>query len=165
MTRRTWWQLTFVLIGCALVVGPATGVAIAQDKPADTMDVLREKVRADKKLLVATALELSESEAKSFWPVYNAYQSDMITHYDRVFKLIGVYGAAYQTMNDETATQLVGEFLALETAYAALLNGYLPRLRGALPPQKVARFYQIENKLRALVDYEFAREIPLIKSR
>jgi hypothetical protein len=34
-----------------------------------------------------------------------------------------------------------------------------------LPPQKVARFYQIENKLRALVDYEFAREIPLIKSR
>src|SRR5439155_1532481 len=69
MTRRTWWQLTFVLIGCALVVGPATGVAIAQDKPADTMDVLREKVRADKKLLVATALELSESEAKSFWPL------------------------------------------------------------------------------------------------
>ena len=165
MTRRTWWQLTFVLIGCALVVGPATGVAIAQDKPADTMDVLREKVRADKKLLVATALELSESEAKSFWPLYNAYQSDMITHYDRVFKLIGVYGAAYQTMNDETATQLVGEFLALETAYAALLNSYLPRLRSALPPQKVARFYQIENKLRALVDYEFAREIPLIKSR
>ena len=147
MTRRTWWQLTFVLIGCALVVGPATGVAIAQDKPADTMDVLREKVRADKKLLVATALELSESEAKSFWPLYNAYQSDMITHYDRVFKLIGVYGAAF------------------ETAYAALLNGYLPRLRSALPPQKVARFYQIENKLRALVDYEFAREIPLIKSR
>src|SRR5207247_11258586 len=118
-----------------------------------------------KQLLVPTRRRVRDGEDTSVWPLENDYQSDVIAHDDRGFKHVGVYGAAYQTMNDETATQLVGEFLALETAYAALLNGYLPRLRSALPPQKVARFYQIENKLRALVDYEFAREIPLIKSR
>ena len=111
-------------------------------------DVLREKVRANKKRLVAVALDLSDGEAKAFWPVYNAYQSDMIGHYDRLFKLIGSYSSAYQTMTDETATQLLGEFLALETEHVALLNGYVPRLRRVLPPRKVARFYQIENKLR-----------------
>ena len=151
------------MIMAAFLVSLAAGVAAAQDKRADNTDLIHEKVRADKKLLVAEALQLSESEAKGFWPVYNAYQGDMVDHYNRMFKLIGAYAASYRTMNDETATQLLKDFLALETAHAALLNGYLPRLQGVLPPRKVARFYQVENKLRALVNYELAREIPLIK--
>ena len=153
---------TTVVIG--IILGHlALGVAGAQDKPADTMELLREKVRVDKKLVVATALDLTEGEAKSFWPVYNAYQSDMIAHYDRVFRLIGSYASTYRTMTDESATKLLTEFLALETDYAALLRSYAPRFQGVLPAKKVARLYQIENKVRALVNYEFAREIPLIK--
>ena len=140
-----------------------SGAAVAQEKPADTMEVLREKVRADKKLVVAVALDLTDKEAKEFWPVYGAYQSDMIEHYDRVAKLIGDYAAAYQSMNDATATRLLGDFLALETDYAALLTRYAPRFHGVLPPRKVARFYQIENKLRALLDYQLARDIPFVK--
>ena len=139
------------------------GTVLAQDKPADNMDIVREKVRTDKKLVVATALNLTEAEAKAFWPVYNSYQSDMIAHYDRVFKLVDAYAKSYETMTDENATQLLGEFLSLETDYIALLNSYVPRFRRVLPPVKVARLYQVENKLRALVDYEFARAIPLIK--
>jgi hypothetical protein len=152
-------RIQIIVMTAAFVVGLASAAA-AQD---DTMEVLREKVRADKKLLVAVALDLSDSEAKAFWPVYNAYQSDMIEHYNRVMKLISNYAVAYKTMTDDTASQLLTEFLSLQTAHAALLNGYLPRLRNALPPKKVARFYQVENKLRALVDYELARDIPLIK--
>ena len=152
-------RIQTIVMTAAFVVGLASAAA-AQD---DTMEVLREKVRADKKLLVAVALDLSESEAKTFWPVYNAYQSDMIEHYNRVMKLISNYAAAYKAMTDDTASQLLGQFLSLETAHAALLNGYLPKLQNALPPKKVARFYQVENKLRALVNYELARDIPLIK--
>lgn len=139
------------------------GMVLAQDKPADNMDILREKARVDKKLVVATALSLTEGEAKVFWPVYNAYQSDMIAYYDRVSKLVDTFAKSYGTMTDESATQLLGEFLALETDHVALLNSYAPRFRRVLPPVKVARLYQVENKLRALVNYELAREIPLIK--
>lgn len=153
---------------CVLVVGAAllslvSGVALAQEKPDATMEVLREKVRADKKLVVALALDLSESEATGFWPVYGAYQSDMVAHYDRVAKLISDYATAYQKMTDETATQLLGEFLALQSDHAALLQRYVPRFQRVLPPRKVARFYQVENKIRAMVDYELARDIPLLK--
>ena len=139
------------------------GVAGAQDKPADTMELLREKARADKKLVVATALNLTEGEAKVFWPVYNAYQSDMITYYNRVSKLLDTFAQGYGSMTDETATKLLGEFLALETEHAAILKAYAPRFRHVLPPVKVARLYQIENKMRALVNYELARAIPLIQ--
>ena len=139
------------------------GAAIAQDKPADQMEILREKARADKKLVVATALALTESEAKAFWPVYNAYQSDMITHYDKLLSLIDRFDKAYDTMTDQTATQLLNEYLALEANHIALLKAYVPRFQRVLPALKVARLYQIENKMRALVNYDLARHIRFIK--
>lgn len=153
----------FVMALAVALASLASGVALAQDRPADTMEVLREKVRSDKKLVVAVALDLTETEARGFWPVYNAYQSDMIAHYDRMARLIEDYAKAYASMNDETATQLLGEFLALQTDHVALLNRYAPRFQRVLPARKVARYYQIENKIRAVLDYQLARDIPLVK--
>jgi|SRR5215471_995079 len=147
-------------IALACLVG---GVAVAQDKPADNMDVLREKLRADKKVVIAEVLELTEGEAKVFWPVYNAYQSDMVTHYDRLLKLIDTYAASYNAMTDETATSLLKQYLGLERDHVALLTSYLPRFQNVLPPRKVAKLYQVENKARALVNYDLARAIPLVK--
>ena len=139
------------------------GVAMAQDKPADQMEILREKARADKKLVVATTLALTEGEAKAFWPVYNAYQSDMVSHYDRVLKFLDTYAKTYGSMSNETATTLVKQFLTLERDHVAILTSYQPRFSKVLPPLKVAKLYQIENKARALVNYELARGIPLVK--
>jgi hypothetical protein len=146
-----------------VLVCAALGAAAAQQRPTDTMEILREKVRADKKVVVASALELSEEEAKGFWPVYGAYQSDMITHYDRVAKLLSAYVAAYPAVTDEMATKMLGEFVALEVDHAAILQRYVTRFEKVLPPRKVARFYQVENKIRALLTYDLAREIPLVK--
>ena len=66
-------------------------------------------------------------------------------------------------MTDETAAKLLENYLTLEQAHATLLTAYAPRFRRVLPTRKVAQLYQIENKVRALVNYEFAKEIPLIK--
>ena len=152
-----------VIVTGSLLACLAGGAAVAQDKPADTMEIFREKARADKKLVVASVLELTDNEAKVFWPVYNAYQSDMVAHYDRLIKLIGTYAKAYSAMTDETATKLVTEYLALERNHAALLSSYLPRFQKVLPARKVARLYQVENKIRALVNYDLASEIPFLK--
>lgn len=151
-----------LLIG-AILTCLVDGVASAQDKPADQMDLLREKARADKKLVVSEALALTESEAKAFWPVYNAYQSDMVTHYDKVLAFIDRFSKAYDSLTDATAMKLLNEFLALEASHVAILKSYVPRFQKVLPAIKVARLYQVENKMRALVNYELARQIPLVK--
>lgn len=135
----------------------------AADKPADNLDVMRDKLRADKRLVVAEALELTEKEAQAFWPVYNAYQSDMVAHYDRILKLLDTYAGSYKSMTDAIATQLLGEFLSVQTSYLNIITSYVPRFQRVLPPRKVARLYQLENKIRALVDYQLAQEVPLIK--
>jgi len=139
------------------------GAVIAQDRPADDMNILREKIRTDKKVVVASVLALTEGESKDFWPVYNAYQSDMVTHYDQVMKLIDTYAKGYGAMTDDAANSILTDYLTLEKEHLALLSSYMPRFQKVLPGKKVARLYQIENKMRALVNYELARQIPLVK--
>lgn len=151
-----------MLIG-AVLTGLVTGAASAQDKPADQMELLREKARVDKKLVVAEALALTESEAKAFWPVYNAYQSDMVTHYNKVIDFIDRFSKGYDSMTGDAAVKLLNDYLALEASHVALLKSYVPRFQKVLPAIKVARLYQVENKIRTLVNYDIGRQIPLVK--
>lgn len=136
---------------------------LAQDKPADTMQIVREKIQADKKLLVAVNMGLTEKETKTFWPVYESYQKDLGLLNGRMLALIKDFAKNYQTMSDEAAKKLVGEYLAIEGDRVTLKQSYLPKLRQALPEKKVARYLQIENKVEAIIRYELAEGIPLVK--
>jgi hypothetical protein len=138
--------------------------APAQDKPANNMQILREKVSADKKLLVAANMELTQREAKGFWPVYERYQEELFLLRSRTLKLIEDYAAAYETMNNDKARKLLDEFMAIDALGPKLRQAYLPKFRKALPEVKVVRYYQIENKINAALMYELAAKIPLIKA-
>lgn len=138
--------------------------AVAQDKPADNMQIVVEKVRADKKLLVADNMQLTETEAKAFWPVYNQYQDELFLIRVRSSKLISDYRNAYENMTNDTARKLLDEYMNIESLTLKLRKAYLPRFRKVLPEVKVVRYYQIENKIQAALVYEIAASIPLIKT-
>ncbi len=153
-------KMALILIAMALAL-PA--LALTQEKPADTMQLLLEKIRADKKLLVAENMELSEAEAKGFWPVYDRYQDELFLLRQRTARLIDDYAAAYATMTDDTAKTLLDEFLTIEALGLKLRETYLPELLKVLPAVKVVRYIQIENKINAALMYELGSQIPLIK--
>jgi hypothetical protein len=136
----------------------------AQDKPASNMQFVVEKIRADKKLFVAQNMQLSEAEAKGFWPVYEGYQEELFLLRARTIKLINDYAEAYENMPSETARKLLDDYMTIETLRLKLHKAYLPKFRKALPDVKVVRYYQIENKINAALVYELAANIPLIWS-
>ena len=144
----------------------ATG-AFAQEKAADNTQLLLEKVRADKKLLVGANMNLTEEEAKGFWPVYDAYQKDLQQLNGRLEKAIKAYAEAYETgsgsVTNEKAKQLLDEALAIEEAEVQLKRAYVPKLEKVLPMPKVARYVQIETKIRSAIKNELAAGIPLVK--
>jgi hypothetical protein len=162
---------TVLLVLAATLAAPA----IAQDKGAGkaapaqkgsmNMEILRDKIKADKKLIVAANMQLTEAEAKAFWPVYDAYQKDLQQINERLAKTINAYAEAWNKgpVSNETAKKLMAEALAIEDAELKLKQSYVPKLEKALPEMKVARYIQIENKIRALVKYELADKIPLVE--
>ncbi len=139
--------------------------ALAGDKPASNADILLEKIKADKKLVVAANMDLTEVEAKGFWPGYEQYQKDLEKINVRTAKLITNYAKEYNanSLTDETAKKLIDEMIAIEKAEADLKKSYVPKLKKVVPMKKVARYLQIENKIRAMIKYELAGGVPLVE--
>ena len=156
-------KVTLVLVGLVVVLAwvfPSS----AQDKPADNMQIVREKIRADKKLFVAENMQLTEAEAQAFWPVYEGYQDELFLLRARTAKLINDFADAYEKMTNDTAKNLMDEYMTIETLGLKLRQAYLPKFREVLPEVKVVRYYQIENKIHAVLMYELGADIPLMKT-
>lgn len=136
---------------------------LAQASTPTNMEILRQKVKADKKLLVAANMDLKEAEAKGFWPVYDAYQADLEKLNRQLAATIRAYADAYRKgpVADDVAKKLLAESLSAEDAETALKRSYIPKLEKVMPGAKVARYLQIENKIRAIIRYDLAGEIPL----
>src|SRR5512136_1818472 len=107
-------KVAVVLVGWVMVMACVLTVA-AQEKPADNMQIVLEKVRADKKLLVAENMQLTEAEGKAFWPVYDQYQDELFLLRVRTPKLITDYANAQEKMTNDTARSLLDEALAIES--------------------------------------------------
>jgi hypothetical protein len=153
--------LRYGMLALALIVAVP---AVAQTQSTSTdMQILADKVNADKKALVAQNMELTETEAKSFWPIYDAYQQDLAKINIRMTQTILEYADAYSkgTVDNATAKKLLGEALTIQESELKLQQTYVPKLEKVLPEVKVARYIQIESKIRALVRYALASKIPL----
>ena len=156
-------RVVLIMVTLAAIVAIVAPTS-AQDKPADNMQIVLEKIRADKKLFVAENMQLTEAEAKGFWPVYEQYQDELFLLRARTAKLIKDYADGYEKMANDTAKKLLDELMVIEGLGPKLRQAYLPKFRKALPEVKVVRYYQIENKIYAVLLYELARNIPLVKT-
>jgi hypothetical protein len=159
-------NLAFVLFGMAMI---ATQSTWAQDKADVTdMQALRNAVRTDKKAFVASTLNLTDAEAKKFWPLYDGYQRDVDLANRRRNVVLEVLISRDKAFSELYARSLATELIAADEAeiksrrslHNRLMRGVPTRI---LPPTKAARYLQLENKIRAVQAYDIAANIPLIR--
>jgi hypothetical protein len=157
--KKILWSM---LCAVALLTAPT----YAQDQSAEmNMQILRDKVKADKKAVVAANMQLSDAEAKAFWPLYDTYQNDLKVINERLAKVILAYADAYNAgpVPDATAKKLLDESIAIDQSEVNLRREYAARLSRVIPAAKAARYMQIESKIRAAIRYELAANIPLVE--
>ena len=153
-----------LVMALTLVAGLASP-AMAQNTGTTNMEILRQKLKADKKLVVAENLNLTDAEGTAFWPVYDAYQKDLQQVNQRLLTAIKGYAAAFNKgpITNEMAKKLLDEVLAIDESEAKLKSSAIPKILAVLPATKAVRYIQMENKIRAAVRYELAAEIPLVE--
>jgi len=157
-----------MMIRLIAVIALAAGLAapaMAQNAATTDMEILRQKIKADKKLVVSQNLNLTDAESTAFWPVYDAYQKDLQQINQRLTTAIRAYSDAYNKgpITNDVAKKLLDESLAIEDAEVKLKSGFVPKILATLPATKAVRYIQIENKIRAAVRYELAANIPLVE--
>ena len=139
--------------------------AMAQGTATTNMEILRQKLKADRKLVIAQNLSLTEAEGTAFWPLYDAYQKDLQQINQRMAATIVAYADAYNKgpVSNEVAKKLLDEAVAIDEAEAKMRSSAVPKILAVLPATKAARYIQMENKIRAVVRYELAANIPLVQ--
>ena len=156
--------VSMIIAGAILFAVP---VFAQTESSTDTnMQILMDKLKADKKLLVASNMDLTDAEAKSFWPLYEAYQKELEKVNQQLVKTITAYAEAYNqgkgTISNDTAKKLLHEAISVEEQEVKLKRANAEKVGKVLPAAKTARYIQIENKIRALIKFELAKQIPLV---
>lgn len=151
---------------CCVVIGALMAAlpGFAQPVSDTNMEILKEKLKADKKLLIAGNMDLTDGEAKQFWSIYEAYQKDLEAINKQLGQTITTYAEAFNngTISNDTAKKLLNEALSVEEQEVKLKRSYADKVGKVLPATKAARYIQIENKIRSLIKFELAQQIPLV---
>ena len=152
-----------LVLGSVLLAVPVMAQNTASSSADTNAEILIQKIKADKKLLVAGNMDLSDAEAKQFWPLYEDYQKELEQTNQRIGKTIMEYAEAFNKgpIPNETAKKLLDEVLVIEEAEAKTKRAYADKVAKVLPAAKTARYIQIETKIRALLRAELAKRIPL----
>jgi hypothetical protein len=148
------------IAGVALVCLAAVTAAKAQTVK-ETLEVTRQAVESQRRVLVSGALPLTDAEADAFWPLYDAYEKERRPLDERANKLVADFLAGAASLTDSQAKSMVEQALEIDEGKLRARRAYLGRMLKGIPPRKVARFYQIDNKLDAVVRADLAKQIPL----
>src|SRR4051794_15661445 len=156
-----------LLLAAAVILGLSAAALRAAPPPtgpaAANLDVLVDAIRSNRKALVKVNLKLTDEEASKFWPIYDRYQQEINAVGDRLVGVIQDYTANFSTLSDDKAMKLVDDYLAVEADRVKVKRAYVAEFAKALPGRKVARFYQIENKMDAVIRYDLAATIPVVE--
>jgi len=162
------------VLSLSFVVATSTSIAYSQqaaperkvsaDQVADdSVQLMRQDIRSERKKIVAANLPLTEAEAVKFWPVYDRYVVDHSKIYDARYALIKEYAQDYNTLTDEQANSFIKRWTTTEEQMAQLRLQWMPEFEKVISPKKTAMFYQIDRRLGLMVELQLSSQIPLVK--
>lgn len=151
------------LIPIPLVFALAVALPLSAQSQDETIELARSVVQTERMAVVAANLGLSDAESAVFWPLYTEYRAAVDQAVDVRVALLEKFFAIQETLTDEEASALLDDFLKYEKDLLNVRTTYAKKMRKVLSGRTVARFFQIENKMDAVIEYEMASEVPLIR--
>jgi hypothetical protein len=150
-----------LVCGLTAVATPCQAQA-TQGNLRDEVELTRSEVQSRRQEIVKELMELTPQESEAFWPVYRDYQRDAAELGDQRVTLIETYFANADNLTEKQADQLLKDAFKLRQNQLNLQKKYVGKYRKVLPAVKVARLYQIENALDAIISANLQASMPMI---
>lgn len=164
MKWMKWILITSVLV-LGLAVNTPSFAQGSMDTNKEEIELTRATIKLQKKQIVAKNMQLNSFEKDKFWALYREYQDKMDSVNGRRVKLITGYADDLKTggLSDDKALNMLNEYLSIERMRLITKQSYVKRFQAVLPDRKVTRFFQLETKLEAIINFELAKQIPLVQ--
>jgi hypothetical protein len=127
------------------------------------VEMTRAAIQVRRQALVTAAMNLEPKDADAFWPLYREYRAEMAQVNDRFVRLLIGYLQNYDNLTDEAAGKLLDEYLSIDRARNGVKSKFVPLFGKVIPGKQVARFFQVDNKLDAVINAELAQLVPLAR--
>jgi hypothetical protein len=156
--------ITMLACTISLMSAAILPVASAQDTSPSgssqkTLDLAA--ARAQRKAAVGANMQLTPEQAAKFWPIYDQYEAKMDKIDERHVRMLNEYAASYNSLTDADATKKLDETLAVEQGRVDVQKAFVPKFRADFSSIMTTRFFQIDNKMHALVQCRLAEIVPL----
>jgi Spy/CpxP family protein refolding chaperone len=137
-------RIISVLLSLVLVAGFVQAQNNKQDQKKAGND-WRERVRAEQVAFITSELDLTETEAQAFWPVYNDVQKQR----RQAFQTTGeAFKALSEGVDGNDAAALLDKYLDAKKAGEKVEAEAVTRYKKVLPVSKVAKLLLAEEKFR-----------------
>jgi hypothetical protein len=154
------WIAMIVLVGVSLMNGNR---ALAQAPSDEDINLFRKDVRSLKKQIIAANMDLTDTEAQQFWPIYDRYMGELAAITDTKYALLKEYAQNYTTMTSDQAETYIKGRADVEESIMQLRLKYLPIFRKVLSGKATALFFQMDWRLSLIMDLQLASQTPLIE--
>jgi hypothetical protein len=153
--------LTGISIGQSSAQTPSNNSA--QSTTDQDIDLLRKDIRSQKKQIIAANLQLTDTEAVKFWPLYDQYTAELVKINDAKYAAIKEYATNYSTLTDDQAVTLTRQIIGVEQSVAQVRLKYVPIFDKVISGKKTGLFFQLDRRLVMLIDLQLASQIPMVE--
>ena len=143
-----------------LAVAAVMLVSVAASAQMDVLETLRSDVRAERVAIVTEQMMLTEKQAEVFWPIYRDMEYEINKLTDRRIALIKDYADNFGSMTDKKAKEIMKESFAIREKYIGIEKKYYRKFSKALDPITAAKFIQINNELKMMIDLQISAGLP-----
>jgi hypothetical protein len=147
------------IIAVTLLMGVFSPAMAQQER--DVIELIKTQIGTQRQALVAENLQLTEQESAVFWPVYRSFHSERDKLVDRRIKLLLEFRDNFDGLSEEQAKKIMDDHLALQDELLKLRKKWVKNFRGVLSEKTTLRYFQIENKLDVIIDFDLAQIVPL----
>lgn len=124
------------------------------------IELIRTAFRLDKKEKVADFLDLPDSIAGKFWPIYNQYEIERTPVMDRRIKMLEQYAGQFGNLDNDLAAKLWKESTAIQRAESSLREKYANIIKAKISHVVALDFYMIEDYIATGVKLGLYNTIP-----
>jgi hypothetical protein len=155
------------LIALPFLVAP---FASAKDaKPANNQELniqayeklLHTDINSKREAIVTEIMNLSDSDAKTFWPIYHDYDAERAKLDDAEAQLTNDYAQNSRNISDDQADQLLSKSFDLEEQRAELKKKYYDTMKKALSAATAAKFFEADSQIQHVYDLQLASKLPV----
>ena len=140
------------------------GLLLNAQQSDNYLEVMRSALKTEKKAMIAEVMTFTQEESDVFWPLYNEFQEKLYAANTKYVKIVNEFAENFNSMTDEKALELMKRVNSYDTEILKLKKTYNKKFSKILPPTKVLRYFQAENKIDVLIDFEMASYIPLLET-